>query len=165
MDSGKKMIFTNNIPKTGFLITPTDLISRHHRRVSRPVGLPGRDRVPGQLMVGKCLQQSHLPAWDPLLSSGLGHLPSQGSLPGCGTGAPCATGQRVSETPDPEFTQGSHPLDRPASPTEILRALLAGRRVSRLEASCHPRLQTESTQDGTCLCPTLYFVKRTNLTT
>ena len=36
VDSGKKMIFTNNIPKTGFLITPTDLISRHHRR-ARPL--------------------------------------------------------------------------------------------------------------------------------
>nr|XP_058915286.1 nesprin-3 isoform X5 [Kogia breviceps] len=34
VDSGKKMIFTNNIPKTGFLITPTDLISRHHRQTN-----------------------------------------------------------------------------------------------------------------------------------
>nr|XP_010967053.1 nesprin-3 [Camelus bactrianus]XP_045361768.1 nesprin-3 [Camelus bactrianus]XP_045361769.1 nesprin-3 [Camelus bactrianus]XP_045361770.1 nesprin-3 [Camelus bactrianus] len=34
VDSGKKMIFTNNIPKTGFLITPTDLISRHHRQAN-----------------------------------------------------------------------------------------------------------------------------------
>ncbi|KAM9092454.1 nesprin-3 isoform 5-T9 [Megaptera novaeangliae] len=34
VDSGKKMIFTNNIPKTGFLITPTDLISRHHRQAT-----------------------------------------------------------------------------------------------------------------------------------
>uniref|UniRef100_A0A8D1LUT5 Nesprin-3 n=1 Tax=Sus scrofa TaxID=9823 RepID=A0A8D1LUT5_PIG len=41
VDSGKKMIFTNNIPKTGFLITPTDLISRHHRRGSHPLDRPG----------------------------------------------------------------------------------------------------------------------------
>ncbi|XP_061037198.1 nesprin-3 isoform X1 [Eubalaena glacialis] len=34
VDLGKKMIFTNNIPKTGFLITPTDLISRHHRQAN-----------------------------------------------------------------------------------------------------------------------------------
>lgn len=32
VDSGKKMIFTNNIPKTGFLILPTDLTSRHRRQ-------------------------------------------------------------------------------------------------------------------------------------
>ncbi|KAI5936958.1 Nesprin-3 [Manis javanica] len=32
VDSGKKMIFTNNIPKTGFLITPTDPIPRHRRQ-------------------------------------------------------------------------------------------------------------------------------------
>uniref|UniRef100_A0A8C3YS49 Spectrin repeat containing nuclear envelope family member 3 n=1 Tax=Catagonus wagneri TaxID=51154 RepID=A0A8C3YS49_9CETA len=32
VDSGKKMIFTNNIPKAGFLVTPTDLVSRQHRR-------------------------------------------------------------------------------------------------------------------------------------
>uniref|UniRef100_A0A8C2RAV7 KASH domain-containing protein n=1 Tax=Capra hircus TaxID=9925 RepID=A0A8C2RAV7_CAPHI len=32
VDSGKKMIFTNNIPKSGFLILPTDLTSRHRRQ-------------------------------------------------------------------------------------------------------------------------------------
>ncbi|XP_022431876.1 nesprin-3 isoform X2 [Delphinapterus leucas] len=34
VDSGKKLIFTNNIPKTGFLITPMDLIFRHHRQTN-----------------------------------------------------------------------------------------------------------------------------------
>ncbi|XP_059951666.1 nesprin-3 isoform X5 [Mesoplodon densirostris] len=34
VDLGKKMIFTNNIPKTGFLITPTDLTFRHHRQTN-----------------------------------------------------------------------------------------------------------------------------------
>ncbi|KAL2789525.1 nesprin-3 isoform 2 [Daubentonia madagascariensis] len=32
LDSGKKMVFTNNIPKSGFLINPTDPIPRHRRR-------------------------------------------------------------------------------------------------------------------------------------
>lgn len=36
VDSGKRMIFTNNIPKTGFLITPTDPVSRRHRQANRP---------------------------------------------------------------------------------------------------------------------------------
>ncbi|XP_029806911.1 nesprin-3 isoform X2 [Suricata suricatta] len=34
VDSGKKTIFTNNIPKTGFLIDPTDPVSRHHHRAN-----------------------------------------------------------------------------------------------------------------------------------
>ncbi|XP_057588587.1 nesprin-3 [Hippopotamus amphibius kiboko] len=34
VDSGKKMIFTNDIPKTGFLIIPTNLMSRHHRQAN-----------------------------------------------------------------------------------------------------------------------------------
>uniref|UniRef100_G3RBZ3 Nesprin-3 n=1 Tax=Gorilla gorilla gorilla TaxID=9595 RepID=G3RBZ3_GORGO len=34
VDSGKKMVFTNNIPKSGFLINPMDPIPRHRRRVS-----------------------------------------------------------------------------------------------------------------------------------
>ncbi|XP_018865673.4 nesprin-3 isoform X2 [Gorilla gorilla gorilla] len=32
VDSGKKMVFTNNIPKSGFLINPMDPIPRHRRR-------------------------------------------------------------------------------------------------------------------------------------
>ncbi|XP_053457498.1 nesprin-3 isoform X2 [Nycticebus coucang] len=36
VDSGKKMVFTNNIPKSGFLINPTDPIPRHRRRVDLP---------------------------------------------------------------------------------------------------------------------------------
>uniref|UniRef100_A0A8I5N4H8 Spectrin repeat containing nuclear envelope family member 3 n=1 Tax=Papio anubis TaxID=9555 RepID=A0A8I5N4H8_PAPAN len=34
VDSGKKMVFTNNIPKSGFLINPMDPIPRHRRRVN-----------------------------------------------------------------------------------------------------------------------------------
>lgn len=65
------------------------------------MGLPGRDQIPSQLMVGSCLQQSPFPAWGHMLHSGLDHVPSQVSLSGSGTRAPCATGQRNSETPDP----------------------------------------------------------------
>ncbi|XP_003787067.1 nesprin-3 [Otolemur garnettii] len=36
VDSGKKMVFTNNIPKSGFLIEPTDPIPRHRRRADLP---------------------------------------------------------------------------------------------------------------------------------
>ncbi|XP_044245881.2 nesprin-3 isoform X2 [Ursus arctos] len=35
VDSGKKMIFTNNIPKAGFLIDPTDPVSRRPRQAHR----------------------------------------------------------------------------------------------------------------------------------
>ncbi|XP_039110492.1 nesprin-3 isoform X2 [Hyaena hyaena] len=35
VDSGKKTIFTNNIPKTGFLINPTDPVSGCHRRANQ----------------------------------------------------------------------------------------------------------------------------------
>ncbi|XP_077637051.1 nesprin-3 isoform X1 [Crocuta crocuta] len=35
VDSGKKTIFTNNIPKTGFLIDPTDPVSGCHRRANQ----------------------------------------------------------------------------------------------------------------------------------
>uniref|UniRef100_A0A4W2C9H9 Nesprin-3 n=1 Tax=Bos indicus x Bos taurus TaxID=30522 RepID=A0A4W2C9H9_BOBOX len=41
VDSGKKMIFTNNIPKTGFLILPTDLTSRHRRQAGLLQGQGG----------------------------------------------------------------------------------------------------------------------------
>uniref|UniRef100_A0A2K6GN27 Nesprin-3 n=1 Tax=Propithecus coquereli TaxID=379532 RepID=A0A2K6GN27_PROCO len=34
VDSGKKMVFTNNIPKSGFLINPTDPIPRHRRQAN-----------------------------------------------------------------------------------------------------------------------------------
>ncbi|XP_012580113.1 PREDICTED: nesprin-3 [Condylura cristata] len=34
VDSGKKMVFTNNIPKAGFLIDPRNPIPRHRRRVN-----------------------------------------------------------------------------------------------------------------------------------
>uniref|UniRef100_A0A2K5CBI3 Nesprin-3 n=1 Tax=Aotus nancymaae TaxID=37293 RepID=A0A2K5CBI3_AOTNA len=34
VDSGKKMVFTNNIPKSGFLINPVDPIPRRRRRVN-----------------------------------------------------------------------------------------------------------------------------------
>ncbi|XP_063452181.1 nesprin-3 isoform X3 [Pan paniscus] len=34
VDSGKKMVFTNNIPKSGFLINPMDPIPRHRRRAN-----------------------------------------------------------------------------------------------------------------------------------
>ncbi|XP_039740078.1 nesprin-3 isoform X2 [Pteropus medius] len=34
VDSEKQMVFTNNIPKTGFLITPTDPISRRRRQAN-----------------------------------------------------------------------------------------------------------------------------------
>uniref|UniRef100_A0A2R9AL88 Nesprin-3 n=1 Tax=Pan paniscus TaxID=9597 RepID=A0A2R9AL88_PANPA len=48
VDSGKKMVFTNNIPKSGFLINPMDPIPRHRRRVSlssRAVGEGARPQV------------------------------------------------------------------------------------------------------------------------
>ncbi|XP_036986092.2 nesprin-3 [Artibeus jamaicensis] len=43
VDSGTKMVFTNNIPKTGFLITPTDpmSISRRHRQAEPPQDAEG----------------------------------------------------------------------------------------------------------------------------
>lgn len=45
MDSEKQMVFTNNIPKTGFLITPTGPISRHRRQVSLSRGASRRGQV------------------------------------------------------------------------------------------------------------------------
>ncbi|XP_059541861.1 nesprin-3 isoform X2 [Myotis daubentonii] len=40
VDSGKTPIFTNNIPKRGFVLTPTGPLSRRHRQASRiPVGI------------------------------------------------------------------------------------------------------------------------------
>lgn len=45
VDSEKQMVFTNNIPKTGFLITPTDPISRRRRQVSLSSGASRRGRV------------------------------------------------------------------------------------------------------------------------
>ncbi|XP_011385114.1 nesprin-3-like, partial [Pteropus vampyrus] len=44
VDSEKQMVFTNNIPKTGFLITPTDPISRRRRQVSLSSGASRRGR-------------------------------------------------------------------------------------------------------------------------
>lgn len=45
VDSEKQMVFTNNIPKTGFLITPTGPISRHRRRVSLSSGASRRGQM------------------------------------------------------------------------------------------------------------------------
>lgn len=80
MDSGKKMIFTNNIPKTGFLITPTDLISRHHRRVSRPVGLPGEGPGPESVDGWKVSPAKSPPCLGPLAQLRTGPPPISGEL-------------------------------------------------------------------------------------
>lgn len=74
VDSGKKMIFTNNIPKAGFLIDPTDPVSRRPRQVWRLSGAPGGGR--GWSQGWGALQQSPLPAWGHVLSSGLSRVPS-----------------------------------------------------------------------------------------
>lgn len=73
MDSGKKMIFTNNIPKAGFLIDPVDPVSRRRRQVRLTHGPPpggGRGQHQGWGMVF-----SHV------LGSGLGWVPSWMPLP------------------------------------------------------------------------------------
>lgn len=67
------MIFTNNIPKAGFLIDPVDPVSRRRRQVRLPHGAPpggGRARRQGWEMVF-----SHV------LSSELGWVPSRVPLP------------------------------------------------------------------------------------
>uniref|UniRef100_A0A8I3MPE2 Spectrin repeat containing nuclear envelope family member 3 n=1 Tax=Canis lupus familiaris TaxID=9615 RepID=A0A8I3MPE2_CANLF len=43
VDSGKKMIFTNNIPKAGFVIDPTNPVSRHPRQANLLQGEGGRE--------------------------------------------------------------------------------------------------------------------------
>lgn len=50
VDSGKRMIFTNNIPKSGFLISPTDSVSRHHRRANLPQEAEGSHEDFSQLL-------------------------------------------------------------------------------------------------------------------
>ena len=89
-------------------------------------------------MVGGCHQQSPLPTWGHMLSSGLGLVLSWVSLPSGDTRVPCATGQRDSGTPDPvsalRKVLGISRAGRP-SPSENPTASLAGKRVSECEAS------------------------------
>lgn len=121
MDSGKKLIFTNNIPKTGFLITPMDLIFRHHRQVSPSSGASGEGPDPQSIDGGKLSPAKSLPCLGPYAPLRTGPCPisseparswhksslwnseTQGSPLGKVPGIPRADRPSPSETPATAF--------------------------------------------------------------
>lgn len=149
VDSGKKLVFTNNIPKSGFLINPEDPVPRHRRGVS-VWGLQQK----GQELGGGC--RTAPPCWDHMFSS-QAWATSRLTCPRWGPksrGAPCR------EVPGRRWASlgqtGPHL-------SESLVLLLQGGECQGCQPPAGLGLQPESQEKGIALCHgCIFFLERTN---